>query len=175
MMQQGHQQQEPTEATQEVARVTSERRRNPPTLGGGGCQDDDVLEDTSVSLELLREIFGDDVATLVSEVTDVSTAADGNRAARKALDLAHIAQASARGKTIKLADIISNAKSIAQHDPGFAEVYIPEMRAMLEVLQDGDKTLLGRATADVVAVSVLSNANTKITLRLGSASRTSFV
>ena len=40
-----------------------------------------------------------------------------------------------RAQTIKVADIIDNTKSIVRRDPGFAEVYLKEKAALLEVLR----------------------------------------
>ena len=82
----------------------------------------DVVEDTAVTVEDLRAQFGDRVATLVDELTDKSRPEDGNRKARKAIDRAALAEASAAAQTIKLADMISNTRSIVEHDPKFAEV-----------------------------------------------------
>lgn len=101
----------------------------------------DVVEDTPVTLILVKQVFGSEVAELVEQLTDVSKPEDGNRAARKAIDLAHTAKASPMAKTIKLADLISNTRSIRQHDPEFAVVYLAEKRALLEVLKDGDPAL----------------------------------
>lgn len=44
-------------------------------------------------------------------------------------------------KTIKLADLISNTKSIVEHDKNFARIYIKEKELLLEVLADGDENL----------------------------------
>lgn len=105
----------------------------------------DVVEDTAVGLDLIRDMFGSQVATLVDQLTDKSVPADGNREARKALDRARTAAASPWAKTIKLADLISNTRSITAHDPKFAAVYLAEKRLLLEVLTEGDPTLHGMA------------------------------
>lgn len=115
----------------------------------------DTVEDTGVSIaEIVRE-FGADVAMLVESLTDVSSPSDGNRKARKAIDLRHTAGASARAKTIKLADLIDNSRSILDRDPGFARVYLEEKRLLLEVLREGDATLWARA-AEIVRVGQAS-------------------
>ncbi len=101
----------------------------------------DVVEDCGIPLEQIYAEFGDDVATLVGWVTDVSTPADGNRATRKALDLAHLAKAPPEAQTIKLADIIDNTATIAEHDPSFWKTYRIEKAALLDVLWGGDKVL----------------------------------
>lgn len=107
----------------------------------------DVVEDTPVTNDQVRARFGDRIADLVAEVTDVSRPQDGNRAARKALDRAHIGRASVDGKNIKLADLIDNSKSIASHDKGFAKVYLAEKALLIEMLADGHPALLAEARA----------------------------
>lgn len=105
----------------------------------------DTVEDTPATLEDIEREFGCGVAALVDQLTDVSRAHDGNRAARKAIDRAHLAQASARAKTVKLADLIDNARDICKHDSRFARVFLQEMAALLDVLQEGDARMLARA------------------------------
>lgn len=101
----------------------------------------DVVEDTPVTIEEIQAEFGEDIAQLVADLTDVSKPEDGNRKVRKALDRAHTAQASCRAKTVKLADLIDNSASIIKYAPGFARIYIQEKKALLAVLKEGDQTL----------------------------------
>lgn len=101
----------------------------------------DTVEDTAVTIEDVTREFGKEVANLVAWLTDVSQPHDGNRAHRKQLDRVHIAQAPAEVHTIKLADLISNTKSIVEHDPEFAKVYLEEKRLLLEILVKGDLSL----------------------------------
>lgn len=105
----------------------------------------DVLEDTDITAEEMRRVFGDAITDLVLEVTDVSRPSDGKRAMRKEKDKEHLAKSSAGGATIKLADLIDNCVSIAAHDKGFAPVYMREADALLNVLKHGDKRLWERA------------------------------
>lgn len=109
----------------------------------------DVIEDTEATYDDVVVNFGVIIADLVNELTDVSKPEDGNRAVRKSLDRAHLAKASADAQTIKLADIISNSKDIKENDPSFAKVYIPEMKALLEVLDKGDSELMKQAEKQV--------------------------
>jgi len=106
----------------------------------------DTVEDTPATLEDIEEYFGAAVAELVEELTDVSKPSDGNRLQRKALDRLHSSQASARSKTVKLADLIDNCKDITKHDERFARVYLVEMGALLEVLTEGNPTLFNEAS-----------------------------
>ena len=101
----------------------------------------DVVEDTPVTLHEIASRFGAETAELVDWLTDVSRPEDGNRATRKHLDLLHTAKASPAAKTIKLADLIDNTKSISAHDPGFWQRYRKEKRALLKVLHEGDPAL----------------------------------
>ena len=105
----------------------------------------DVVEDTGCTYTDIHMAFGIDIATLVGWLTDVSQPHDGNRAHRKAVDRAHTAEAPAEAQTIKLADLISNSKSIMEHDPAFAKTYLEEKRLMLEVMIKGDPTLMAEA------------------------------
>lgn len=109
----------------------------------------DVLEDTAVTVDVLEEQFGSEVADLVLWLTDVSKPEDGNRSTRKALDRQHSAAAPAAAQTVKVADLISNTRSIVAHDPGFAKVYIEEKRLLLDVLTGADPTLLTMAREQV--------------------------
>lgn len=106
----------------------------------------DVVEDTAVSQADVYSMFGPYVADLVDWLTDQSKPEDGNRAIRKAIDRARLAGAPTAAKTIKLADLIDNARDITAHDPGFAKVYLGEMRLLLDVLKEGDATLHAMAS-----------------------------
>ena len=107
----------------------------------------DVVEDTQVSLDTISLEFGSEVSAMVSDLTDVSRPSDGNRRARKNIDLEHSAHASAASQTVKLADLVSNAPSITEHDPGFARVWLREKASLLDVLTKGDPGLMARARA----------------------------
>lgn len=105
----------------------------------------DVVEDTPATFDELEREFGVAVMRLVAEVTDISRPSDGNRATRRAMDREHLAQASARGMTIKLADLIDNCADICRHDERFGRTFLREMEALLDVLGDGAEQLIRRA------------------------------
>ena len=105
----------------------------------------DTIEDTSATYENVLEEFGLDIATLVMELTDKSTAHHGNREMRKEFDRLNLSIASARAQTIKLADLINNTSSIVKHDTKFAKVYLREKALLLDVLTRGDITLWRQA------------------------------
>ena len=113
----------------------------------------DVVEDTGCTFTDIHMAFGIDIATLVGWLTDVSKPEDGNRAHRKAMDREHTAAAPAEAQTIKLADLISNSRSIMQHDPAFAKTYLEEKRLLLAVMTKGDPGLHAEASRFVGAGS----------------------
>jgi (p)ppGpp synthase/HD superfamily hydrolase len=100
-----------------------------------------VDDDRWGRLMLINYWFGPKVCNLVEEVTDVSRPEDGNRKTRKKLDLEHLAGASPEGQTIKLADLMDNARDIQVNGPNFAVVYMREKKDLLKVLTKGNKDL----------------------------------
>jgi (p)ppGpp synthase/HD superfamily hydrolase len=100
----------------------------------------DTVEDTEVTIEQISQEFGDDIAMLVYWLTDKSQKSDGNRKVRKAIDRQHIAEAPDDAQIIKLADLIDNTSSIVAHDKRFAQVYLDEKEALLNVMSDATKS-----------------------------------
>lgn len=105
----------------------------------------DTLEDTLATYGEVLDEFGLEIADLVLELTDTSRPSDGDRAARKAIDRERLSKASNEAKTIKLADLIDNTRSIVARDPAFAKVYMAEKRELLKVLDGGDLSLRWQA------------------------------
>lgn len=101
----------------------------------------DTVEDTSVTREDIKLVFGERVAELVMEVTDLSTPEDGNREIRKEIDRRHLAKSSPGGATIKLADLIDNTSSIVKYDKNFAKTYLKEKALLLPFLYHGNQSL----------------------------------
>jgi len=126
----------------------------------------DVVEDTKVQLQDVIKKFGPVVGNYVWWLTDaeILKAPDGsisvvqimgptgklqnaNRDMRKAMNREKIARMPDAVKTIKIADMIDNSISIAQHDPNFAVVYMREKALILPLLVGGDKELWAEAEA----------------------------
>jgi (p)ppGpp synthase/HD superfamily hydrolase len=131
----------------EVVQILKTRPHDPEMVAAAWLHD--VVEDTGVSIEVIRAEFGSKVSDLVGWLTDVSRPEQGNRATRKAIDRAHTASAPAEAQTIKLCDLISNTRSIVEHDPEFARVYLAEKRLLLEVMTKADPELMRRARAQI--------------------------
>lgn len=111
----------------------------------------DTLEDTDATeAEIVRE-FGPRVAEIVVALTDEPPGPGKNRESRKANDLKRLGAADIETQTIKAADLITNTRSIATFDPGFAVRYLPEKRAVLGVLTKADPGVLAEAYAKLEA------------------------
>lgn len=74
----------------------------------------DTVEDVGVTLDELAQEFGAGVAALVAEVTDDKSLP---KETRKALQIANAPKKSARAQVIKLADKISNLRSLLASPP----------------------------------------------------------
>lgn len=131
-----------------VAKLVSSVTKDPEIIAAAFLHD--TVEDTDTTLAHIELEFGWRVARLVSDLTDVSKPNDGNRKIRKRIDRKHTALASPDAKTIKLADLIDNTKSIVEHDTDFARVYLKEKQLLLEVLTDGDATLYNMAANSLI-------------------------
>lgn len=119
----------------------------------------DVVEDTQVTIEQVYDIFGKEVGDLVEALTDVSKPSDGNRKIRKQMDLEHTARGPVDAKSVKVADLISNAASIVQYDPNFARVFMHEKVRLLEALSDADPGLLAEAWRVVAEARLILHTN----------------
>jgi len=115
----------------------------------------DIIEDithlcpTVYNETVIRLKFGDNVANLVVELTDVFTKEKyptWNRAKRHAEEAKRLATISQDAKLIKICDLINNTESIVAHDPNFARIYLKEKFALLPIFVDCPSELLQRAT-----------------------------
>lgn len=98
----------------------------------------DVLEDTSATFDDVAAVAGEKVARMVLALTN---APGRNRAMRKAADRERLAGAGAVVQTIKIADLLSNAPCIREHDPKFWVTYRKEALDLLDALVDADAGL----------------------------------
>ena len=74
----------------------------------------DTIEDTGTTAEELERLFGSDVAALVVEMTDDKSLP---KDVRKELQVQHAAHRSVRAQVVKLADKISNLRSLLASPP----------------------------------------------------------
>lgn len=102
----------------------------------------DTVGDTPTELDTLHAMFGSMVSRGVGMLTDTPVRPGENRAHRKAADRLRLSRAEGWIQTIKVADLISNSKSIMQFDAKFGALYLEEKRLLLEVLKDADPRLV---------------------------------
>jgi guanosine-3',5'-bis(diphosphate) 3'-pyrophosphohydrolase len=74
----------------------------------------DTIEDTETTAAELRQLFGEEVADVVMEVTDDKSLP---KAERKRLQIEHAGHISERAKLVKMADKIANLRDIAASPP----------------------------------------------------------
>jgi len=74
----------------------------------------DTIEDTETSPEEVEKAFGEEICSLVKEVTDDKRL---SRVKRKLLQVKHAPQLSHAAKLIKIADKISNIKEVTDNPP----------------------------------------------------------
>jgi (p)ppGpp synthase/HD superfamily hydrolase len=98
----------------EVARLVAEATngQDPHLVAAAFLHD--AVEDQDVTLSQVASMFGDDVAALVGEVTDDRSLP---KAERKRLQVEHAPHMSARAKILKLADKISNVRTVGVNPP----------------------------------------------------------
>jgi (p)ppGpp synthase/HD superfamily hydrolase len=97
----------------EVAELLSDATAEDAALIAAGLLHD-TIEDTQTSLEELRSSFGEDIASLVMEVTDDKSLP---KMERKRLQIVNAPKKSRRAKLLKLADATSNVRALAVDPP----------------------------------------------------------
>jgi (p)ppGpp synthase/HD superfamily hydrolase len=123
--------------TEAVARIVAMVTDDPEVIAAAHLHD--TLEDTDTTDTELALEFGFRVEGLVKEVTNPSNHPD--RRLRADANRRHLADASADGMTIKLADLIDNTCTIEFYDPEFAKVYLAEKRDLIDTLKAGNTRL----------------------------------
>jgi len=74
----------------------------------------DTIEDTDTTASELVDVFGDEIAAIVLEVTDDMLLPKGER---KRLQIEHASTISESAKLVKLADKICNLRDVADNSP----------------------------------------------------------
>jgi len=114
----------------------------------------DVLEDTPITGRQLMNTFGHRTVEHVAHLTDpvYPSFENGgpNRAGRKNIDARRLADSPGWIQTIKVADLMSNTRTIVEHDPDFAVTYLAEKKHLLDVMTEADPNLRAKAYSQVV-------------------------
>jgi (p)ppGpp synthase/HD superfamily hydrolase len=98
----------------EVAALLAESAEEPDACLVAAGWLHDTVEDTETEREELAERFGEEIAALVAEVTDDKSL---QKAERKRLQIETAPKKSPRAKTLKIADKISNLRSLMVSPP----------------------------------------------------------
>ncbi|HUJ24370.1 MAG TPA: HD domain-containing protein [Myxococcales bacterium] len=103
----------------------------------------DTIEDTQTTREDLRERFGEEIASVVQEVTDDKSLP---KQERKRLQIEHAPRLSARAKLVKLSDKICNVRDVADDPPKDWELprrqeYFDWAKAVVDGLRGGSAPL----------------------------------
>lgn len=112
----------------------------------------DILEETTVTTvelavflaEVMDPVIAEKTQGLIEELTDIYTRNDYpllNRRTRKEMELQRIAAISTDAQTIKYADIIDNARSLASAGTEFTSLFLEENQALLQHIPKGNPYL----------------------------------
>lgn len=98
----------------------------------------DVVEDTKYDFTDINMRFGERVANLVKELTNVDDE-DEPRAKRIAARNIKYFHMSDDAKVVKMCDRMDNLRTLSSLDPKFAEMYLQESKDMLECMRAGSE------------------------------------
>lgn len=102
----------------------------------------DVLEDTDIPRDIIKNKFGGRVLSLVEMVTNVAPS-HLTRKERFKINLDRLKESDIFGKNIRLADIKDNLSSFEYYSESYKKLYFSEKNTIItEVLYDGDIGLL---------------------------------
>lgn len=109
----------------------------------------DVIEDTNVTELDIANQFGDEIAGMVVDISDLFPKSYGNRAKRKSAYKSQLSEACSIVQSVKCLDMEDNTSSIARHDPSFARLYLREKWEMLSVMDRADTIIRNRVMTDL--------------------------
>lgn len=127
----------------------------------------DVVEDTKFTLDDIKQEFGEVVAEGLYWLTNPSKKhPDLRRAARKQMDVEHLAKSPMYWQVIKLFDRIDNLYDLLNADRDFiVKLYIPESETLLAAIGNADPAVAEQLRAAIdwlrVQVEAMEHAETK--------------
>lgn len=98
----------------------------------------DTVEDVGVSLDEIKDKFGDKVSKIVKELTNPSDL-DKSQKARYLADKMNVMSSDAL--TVKLADRLANVSNFKTASPKFVQKYAPETKFILDAIEEGGRPL----------------------------------
>jgi len=112
----------------------------------------DVVEDTSVGLEDIRNLFGNGVADLVGWLTNPSKGMNLPRAERKRIDREHLAKTPHEAKIIKILDLLDNLSEMEDAPAGFKRLYGEESLLLAQAIGDAEPEIKSKIVAAAAAL-----------------------
>lgn len=109
----------------------------------------DIL-DTKATLQQVAQQFGPEVASGVRYLSPVAAAYNLPRQRRLALFREQVRHAPDWVKTVKVADVLHNSRTIAHRDPAFAVIYLSEKSRELSALIGAERELWDRAAQTII-------------------------
>lgn len=119
---------------------------------GHDSQEDVLPVNPKYNSDLITKEFGENVTSLILQLTDVYTKESYpqfNRAKRKLLEAQRLGTITPEGKSLKICDLIDNTTDILSHDRGFGIQYLKEKEMILPYLKEGNQTLFLRAVGQL--------------------------
>lgn len=118
----------------------------------------DSIEDQGLEHWRLVQLFGIETANLINDLSDKYANAPFPRQQRKYAEHERLASCRAESQNIKLCDVLSNTKSIVEHDRSFAKLYLSEKLHLVQMLERANSDLRERTFKQLhECVSKLSN------------------
>ncbi|EFB7424836.1 HD domain-containing protein [Escherichia coli] len=97
-----------------------------------------VIEDTHITIEMVREYFGNRVAEMVLALANVAKPDDGDSIARFIINVRELQKTlDMQTRMIKLADLLDNLTAIKLCAPGSSPIYFAETELILEMVFNG--------------------------------------
>jgi len=101
----------------------------------------DLVEDTQITIDDIKNAFNDRIARLVWEVSKISDGCTCNRDTKVLMNTIHYGNSSKWAKAIKIADSIHNLPTMIRDNPKFAPRYVAEKKFLLTFISDGHPLL----------------------------------
>lgn len=124
----------------EVAEFVSRFTDDPVAIAAAWLHD--VIEETGRTKGELVDLFGAEVGETVWWLSDDPSIKHLPRAQRLEVNVVRLADAPDRVHLVKAGDIWSNARNIAELNPRFARIYLPEKARVMSVLTRAPADLL---------------------------------
>lgn len=102
----------------------------------------DTTEDTGVTSQLILQMFGFRVESMVKRLSKATTTSFGNRLERHEVELRRLATSTADVQSIKVADLINNYQSLQGRGTAFQLTFFQEGNQLVEAMKSADPRIV---------------------------------